>query len=54
MSRDACEHKLKGYVQAGKLKPKYFGYSNYNDAQAAWAFYLDKQTVPFPLLTVVS
>ena len=46
MLRDACEHKLNGYVQAGSRKPKYYGYATYDEAKAAWAFYLETQIVP--------
>lgn len=47
MWRDACERKLSGYVQAGSWKPKYYGYTTYNEADVAWGFYLDKRIVPF-------
>jgi hypothetical protein len=46
MSRDACEHKLNGYVQACSWKPRYYGYPTYNEADVAWAFYLETQIVP--------
>lgn len=45
-TRDACEHKLNGYVQAGSWKPKYYSYATYNKANVAWAFDLETQVVP--------
>jgi hypothetical protein len=47
MSREACDYKLKGYDQAGRWKPKYYGYTTYNEAISAWEFYLDTRVVPF-------
>ena len=46
MSRDACEYKLNDYVQAGTWKPKYYGYTTYDEAEAAWDFYLETRIVP--------
>jgi hypothetical protein len=49
-SRNSCEYKLNSYSHSGSRKPRYYGYATYNEAIAAWAFYLENRVVPFPPL----
>jgi len=48
MMRVACNHKLNHYAQASFQKPRFLGYASYEEAESAWAFYLETRIIPHP------
>jgi hypothetical protein len=46
MCRHACNHKLNSFAQASSRKPCFYGYATHEEAETAWAFYIETGIIP--------